>query len=78
MTPAQQVAFEASTGGFFGAGDLLIAIAAIILTLTFTWLAWLSVSAYAGISAHQAGFGSLVGLILRGAFVLALLAYFIR
>jgi len=78
MTADQVAAFNASAGGFFTPGDLYFAIAATILTLAFTWLAWLAVSAYAGVAQNTHGFGTLVGLVLRGAFVLALLAYFIR
>lgn len=78
MTPDQVTAFNASVGGFFTPGDLYFAIAATILMLAFTWLAWLAVSAYAGVARSMHGFGTVVGLILRGAFVLALLAYFIR
>jgi len=78
MTADQVMAFNASVGGFFTPGDLYFAIAAMILTLAFTWLAWLTVSAYAGVARNALGFGTLLGLILRGAFVLALLAYFIR
>lgn len=78
MTPEQVTAFNASVGGFFTPGDLLFTIAALILTLAFTWLAWLAVSAYGGVARNALGFGALTGLILRGAFVLALLAYFVR
>jgi integrating conjugative element protein (TIGR03758 family) len=78
MTPAQNAAFNASVGGFFTAADLLFAIAALIMTMAWTWLAWLTVSAYGGVAHHSMGFGTLVSLILRGAFVLALLGYFIR
>ena len=78
MTPDQVTAFNASVGGFFTPADLLFTIAAMILTLAFTWLAWLSISAYAGVARNSHGFGALVSLVLRGAFVLALLAYFIR
>jgi integrating conjugative element protein (TIGR03758 family) len=78
MTADQVTAFNASVGGFFTTSDLYFAIAATILTLAFTWLAWLAVSAYAGVARNAHGFGTVVGLILRGAFVLALLAYFVR
>ena len=50
MTPAQVTAFNASVGGFFTPADLLFVIAAIILTLAFTWLAWLAVSGYGGVA----------------------------
>jgi integrating conjugative element protein (TIGR03758 family) len=78
MTPEQVTAFNASVGGFFTPDDLLFAIAAITLTLAFTWLAWLAISGYSGIVRHKLGFGVLTGMILRGAFVLALLGYFVR
>ena len=78
MTAAQQSAFNASVGGFFTAGELYFTIAAMILTLAFTWLAWLAVSAYGGVARHTLGFGELTALVLRGTFVLMLLGYFIR
>jgi integrating conjugative element protein (TIGR03758 family) len=78
VTAEQTAAFNASVGGYFSPADLLFVIAAMILTLAFTWLAWLAVSAYAGVARNSHGFGTLMGLILRGAFILALLAYFIR
>lgn len=78
MTDEQVVAFNASVGGYFVPADLYFAIAAMILTLAFIWLAWLAVSAYAGIARNALGFGDLMGLILRGVFVLMLLTYFIR
>jgi integrating conjugative element protein (TIGR03758 family) len=78
MTADQVTAFNASVGAFFSPGDMRFAIAAMILTLAFTWLAWVGVSAYAGVARNTHGFGTLVGLILRGAVVLALLTYFIR
>jgi integrating conjugative element protein (TIGR03758 family) len=78
MTPEQVTAFNASVGGYFTPSELLFVIAAIILTLVFTWLAWLVVAGYAGVARGALGFGELTALILRGTFVLALLSYFIR
>jgi len=78
MTPEQVTAFNASVGGFFTPSDLLFVIAAIILTLALTWLAWIGISGYAGVARHTLGFGTLTGMILRGAFVVALLSFFIR
>ena len=78
MTPEQIAAFNASVGGYFTPSELLFVIAAITLTLAFTWLAWLAISGYSGVARNALGFGTLTGMILRGAFVLALLAYFVR
>jgi integrating conjugative element protein (TIGR03758 family) len=78
MTAEQLAAFNASVGGFFTPGELLFVIAAITLTLAFTWLAWLVISGYTGVARHTLGFGTLTAMILRGAFVLALLGYFVR
>lgn len=78
MTPAQVAAFNASVGGFFTPSDLLLVIAAMTQTLAFTWLAWLVVSGYSGVRRGVLGFGALTGMILRGAFVLALIGYFVR
>ena len=78
MTPEQVTAFNASVGGFFTPSELRFVLAAMIMTLALIWLAWLSVSAYAGVAHHALSFGTLVALILRGALVLALLGYFIR
>jgi integrating conjugative element protein (TIGR03758 family) len=78
MTAEQIAAFNASVGGFFTPDDLLFTIAAVTLTVAFLWLAWLTVSGYAGVVRNGLGFGALTAMILRGAFVLALLGYFIR
>ena len=78
MTAEQTAAFNASVGGHFTPSELLFVIAALILTLAFTWLAWLAVSAYAGVARNAHGFGMLISLILRGTFILLLLTYFIR
>jgi len=78
MTPAQVAAFNASVGGFFTPADLLFVIAAITLTLAFTWLAWLAVSGYGGVARGTLGFGALTAMILRSAFIVALLSYFVR
>ena len=78
MTPEQVAAFNASVGGFFTPGELLFVIAALILTLAFTWFAWLVTSGYSGVAGRSLGFGALTAMIFRGAFVLALLGYFVR
>jgi hypothetical protein len=39
MTPEQVTVFNARVGGFFTPSELLLVIAAIKLTLAFTWLA---------------------------------------
>ena len=78
MTPEQVTAFTASVGGYFTPGELLFVIAAVILTLVFTWLAWLVIAGYAGVARGALGFGELTASILRGTFVLMLLSYFIR
>jgi integrating conjugative element protein (TIGR03758 family) len=78
MTPEQIEAFNASVGGYFTPSELLFVIAALTLTLAFTWFAWLIVSGYSGVTHNALGFGALTAMILRGAFVLALLAYFVR
>ena len=78
MTPQQIAAFNTSVGGYFTPSDLLFVIAAMILTLAFTWLAWLVVAGYAGVARRALGFGELTAMILRGTFVLMLLSYFVR
>lgn len=78
MSPEQTAAFNASVGGFFTPSDLLFAIAAITQTLAFTWLAWMIASGYSGVARRSLSFGALTGMILRGAFILALLGYFVR
>jgi len=78
VTAEQTAAFNASVGGYFTPSELLFVIAALILTLAFTWLAWLAVSAYAGVARNAHGFDMLISLILRGSLVLLLLTYFIR
>ncbi len=78
MTAEQVTAFNASVGGYFTPADLLYVIAALTLTLAFTWFAWLVISGYAGVARGGAGFGVLTAMTLRGAFVLALLGYFVR
>lgn len=76
MSSTQAAAFEAGSG--VAAPDLLLGIAAIIMTLLLVWCAWVAMGQ---LRAWQEGRASLFDLLwttLRGGMLLLLLGWFIR
>lgn len=76
MSPAQQTAFMLASGA--NAATLLVAIAAIVLVLTFVWAMWVTLGTF---RAWQDGAVTLVDLAwsaLRASIILMVLGYYLR
>ena len=76
MSPAQQLAFLLGSGA--NATTLLIAIAAIVLTLAFVWSMWVTLGAFRAWQDGAATLFDVAWSALRVSIVLMVLGYYLR
>lgn len=76
MSPEQLAAFEAGSG--VTAATLLLAIASIVITLTFVWLLWISFGTFRAWQDGNATLFDLTWSMLRASIVLMVLGFYLR
>lgn len=76
MTPAQQAAFSAATGGPESA--LLLAVASVAIVAGLLWLVWLAMTLFGAMSDRRIDFLTFAWFVVRGSVVLSLFVMFIR
>lgn len=76
MTAAQAAAFQAGSG--VTAGALLAAIAGVILTLAFVWVAWVTLGSFRAWQDGRVGLADLVWTVVRASIVLLVLGFYVR
>jgi integrating conjugative element protein (TIGR03758 family) len=77
MTPEQNAAFTAATGGVSPA-VMLTAIAGIVLTLAFSWSAWVAYGAYRAWGEGAIAFYDLIWALIRASALLMVLGFYLR
>jgi len=77
MTAEQSAAFTAASGGVSPAA-LLTAIAGIVLTLAFTWAAWVAYGAYRAWGEGAITFHDLMWALIRASALLMVLGFYLR
>ena len=77
MTPAQNAAFTAASGGVSPAA-LLVAIAGIVLTLAFSWSVWVAYGAYRAWGEGAISFYDLMWALIRASALLMVLGFHLR
>ena len=76
MNAAQNAAFQAGSG--ISPGTLLNAIAAVVLTLVFVWVIWVSFGTLRAWQDGQVGVFDLAWGALRASIVLLVLGFYLR
>lgn len=76
MTQDQIIAFEAGSG--VTPSELLIAIASIVIVLTFIWVIWISLGSFRAWRDGQVGMFDLMWNAIRASIVLMVLGFYLR
>jgi integrating conjugative element protein (TIGR03758 family) len=76
MDAPTAAAFQAAAGS--AAGDVLLALAGIVIVAAVLWLAWTTLSLFGAWQARHLDFGEMGTYLVRGGIALSVLAYFIR
>lgn len=76
MTAAQRAAFEAGSG--VTSGTLSVAIASVVLVLTFVWVMWVTVGMFRAWQDGQVALPDLIWAALRSSIVLLVLGFYLR
>ena len=76
MSPAQHTAFLLGSGA--NATTLLLAIAAIVLTLTFVWAMWVTLGTFRAWQDGSATLFDIAWSALRASIILMVLGYYLR
>lgn len=76
MSPEQLAAFQAGSG--MAAATLLLAIASIVITLTFVWLLWITLGTFRSWQDGNATLFDLTWSVLRASIVLMVLGFYLR
>jgi integrating conjugative element protein (TIGR03758 family) len=77
MSPAQEAAFAAASGGQ-SSSALLTAIASIVMVLALTWLAWLALRLFERWTARRTDIAGLLWHLIRAAIVLSVIGWYVR
>jgi len=77
MSPVQEAAFTAASGGQTSSA-LLLAVAAILCTFGLVWLAWLGLRLFDRWSRRRSDTGHLLWHLVRAIVVVSVLGWFVR
>lgn len=77
MSPTQEAAFAAATGGQSSSG-LLLVVASVAAVLALLWVAWLALRLFARWSRRGGDLGELLWHLVRAVVVISVLGWFVR
>ena len=77
MSPAQEAAFAAATGGQSSRG-LLLVVASVVAVFAFVWVAWLALRLFDRWSRRGGDTGDLLWHLVRAVVVISVLGWFVR
>lgn len=77
MSPAQEAAFAAATGGQ-SSGGLAVVVASVVGVFAFLWVAWLALRLFDRWSRRGGDTGDLLWHLVRAVVVISVLGWFVR
>jgi len=77
MSPAQEAAFAAASGGQSSSG-LLLVVASAVAVVALVWLAWLALRLFDRWSRRGGDMGDLLWHLVRAVVVISVLGWFVR
>ena len=77
MSPSQEAAFAAATGGQ-SSSSLLLGIASIVAALALVWVAWLALRLFNRWSRRNGDTGDLMWHLIRALVAISVLGWFVR
>lgn len=77
MSPAQEAAFAAASGGQ-SSSDLLLAVASVVAVLALVWVAWLALRLFDRWSRRGGDTGDLLWHLIRAVVAISVLGWFVR
>ena len=77
MSPAQEAAFAAATGGQSSSG-LLLTVASTVAVVALLWVAWLALRLFDRWSRRCVDMGDLLWHLIRAVVVVSVLGWFVR
>ena len=77
MSPAQEAAFAAASGGQ-SSNALLLGVASILAVFALTWLAWLTLRLFDRWTSRSTDMAGLLWHVVRAVIVVSVLGWFVR